>query len=323
METIKNYIENMFIHLPKTKEILKVKNELLSNLEEKYHELKLNGKTENEAVGIVISEFGNIDELLKELGVETKRINNDCPLINDKEAQDFLEAKSKTGIIVGIGVFLCILGGASIILINQLIEDGFIVGLPEEVDSIIGLVPLFILVAIAVGLFIYSDTFTRKFQYINSEFLLTENVKSNLEQRREAFHPTYTLSTITGVVLCILSPIILFVSSVISEEASVYGVVGLLIVVGIAVFIFIYFGSIDEGYKKLLHVDDVGKRAKVKESKLERAVAAIVWPLAVCVFLITGLLYNLWHINWIIFPVTGILFGMFTGAYNIMKEKDE
>lgn len=40
---------------------------------EKYNELKNDGKSENEAIGIVISEFGNIEELIEELGIEERK----------------------------------------------------------------------------------------------------------------------------------------------------------------------------------------------------------------------------------------------------------
>ena len=63
MDTIKNYLDNMFSAFPKTAEISKIKENLFSNMEDKYNELKQSGKSENEAIGIVISEFGNIDEL--------------------------------------------------------------------------------------------------------------------------------------------------------------------------------------------------------------------------------------------------------------------
>lgn len=78
METIKTYLENMFRNLPKTKEIEHLKNELLSNMEERYNELKNEGKRENEAVGIVISEFGNIDELMEGLNIRTNAVNDEA-----------------------------------------------------------------------------------------------------------------------------------------------------------------------------------------------------------------------------------------------------
>ena len=69
METIQTYLENMFAAFPDNPETLRAKSELLAAMEDKYNELKNEGKSENEAIGIVISEFGNIDELMAELGV--------------------------------------------------------------------------------------------------------------------------------------------------------------------------------------------------------------------------------------------------------------
>lgn len=79
METIRNYLETMFARLPITLEVQKAKNELWQMMEDKYTELIKDGKTENEAVGIVIFEFGNLDELAEELGISIlccRRIRN-------------------------------------------------------------------------------------------------------------------------------------------------------------------------------------------------------------------------------------------------------
>ena len=69
METILNYLDNMFINLPQTSEVLRAKEDLMEMMEDKYNELMSEGKMQNEAIGIVISEFGNIQELIDELGI--------------------------------------------------------------------------------------------------------------------------------------------------------------------------------------------------------------------------------------------------------------
>lgn len=71
METLKNYLESMFASLPNTPEVMKAKDELYTMMEDKYNELIAEGKPENEAVGIVISEFGNLDEVSESLGLST------------------------------------------------------------------------------------------------------------------------------------------------------------------------------------------------------------------------------------------------------------
>ena len=70
MNIILNYLDNMFLNLPNTNEVKRAKQELASMMEDKYNELIAEGRKENEAVGIVISEFGNLDELAVELGIE-------------------------------------------------------------------------------------------------------------------------------------------------------------------------------------------------------------------------------------------------------------
>ena len=66
MDAIKNYLETMFLNLPNTPEVQKAKYELGQMMEDKYRELIADGKTENEAIGTVIAEFGNLDELAED-----------------------------------------------------------------------------------------------------------------------------------------------------------------------------------------------------------------------------------------------------------------
>ena len=64
METLGNYLETMFSALPDTPAARQLKGEMLANMEEKFQDLTLRqGKSEAEAIGIIISEFGTIDEL--------------------------------------------------------------------------------------------------------------------------------------------------------------------------------------------------------------------------------------------------------------------
>jgi hypothetical protein len=169
MDTIKTYLDNMFASLPRTNEIMKVKADLSANMEDKYNELKAEGKSENEAIGIVISEFGNIDELIKELGIEIhKQAQGEVlPELTDHDVNEYMEVSTKSGKIIGVGVVLCMLGAAFLILTNQLIDDGIMTGISQGLGDIIGLIPLLVLVAIAVGLFIYSGTILEKYKYLD------------------------------------------------------------------------------------------------------------------------------------------------------------
>jgi hypothetical protein len=69
MEAIKSDLNNMFTNMSSTQEVVRAKEELLQMMEDKYTELRQQGKTENEAVGAVISGFGKLEELAPQLGI--------------------------------------------------------------------------------------------------------------------------------------------------------------------------------------------------------------------------------------------------------------
>jgi hypothetical protein len=327
METIKNYLDNIFASLPKSAEIIKLKEELLSNMEDKYKELKESGKTENEAIGIVISEFGNIDELVMELGIDIKTQAESGPTITMEEAENYMRDKVKYGKLIAIGVALCILAPSMLIYTHNLIIDG-VFGTATSIETLEGLsiIPLFIFIAIAVGLFIYAGTQLDKYKYLEADFTLPLHVQQKVKDRKQEFESTFTMSTITGVILCVLSPIALIVVSAIGgyndDRLSTYGLIVLLIMVAIGVFMLIRAGNIKNSYSVLLQIEDYSKKGK-ENNKVIGAAAAVVWPIATAIFLIWGLGFGAWHICWIIFPVTGVLFGAFSGAYSLIKGDDK
>lgn len=136
-------------------------------------------------------------------------------------------------------------GAALLILISGLGENGFMGNVfSEDAMSMIGLIPLLLLLGPAIALFIYSGTKMEKYKYMESGFSLPYPLEAYIEQRQSAFAATYTLSLIMGVCLCVLSPIAIFVSSAFGDEYISYGVAVLLIIVAVAVFLFVYYGNI-------------------------------------------------------------------------------
>ena len=331
METIRNYLDNLFAGLPKTAKVLELKNNIFSNMEDKYNELKQQGKTENEAIGIVISEFGNIDELVSELnlqpampsGIQTPvDVMPLPPLVTKDEVEAYLNVKRVMGIQIGLGVFLCILAPAMLILLSVLVENGVILtGIHGDAAYVPGLVSLFVLIAIAVAIFIYSGMNFERYKYMEQGVTLPMALEAELKQRYYQFNPTFYLCIIVGVCLCILSPVGVIISQFVREDFEKYSVTLLVLLIAVAVFLFITSGTIRGSYEKLLRIGD--SAPKEKEDRVISAIASIVWPLAVVVFLFCGFVYNLWHIAWIVFPITGILFGMFSAVYSILTGKGE
>ena len=103
MNAIRNYLDNMFRNLPNTEEVRRAKTELLEMMEDKYEELIKEGKTENEAVGIVISEFGNLDELADSLGISEAVAENpdeNKPMLSLDRVKEYLGMTAQTSIII-------------------------------------------------------------------------------------------------------------------------------------------------------------------------------------------------------------------------------
>ena len=138
METIRNYLETMFANMPNTPEVRRAKDELLQMMEDKYNELIAEGVNENAAVGTVISEFGNLDELAEDLGLtkEVDEVNNRQENVNRRfvsmdEVKRYLSYRTKSAIFVSVGVMLCIISVIFPIIggISSGISEGFSVGL--------------------------------------------------------------------------------------------------------------------------------------------------------------------------------------------------
>ena len=71
MDVFSTYLNNIFAAYEKTEQALRLKENLLLAMEEKYRDLMLNGLSHDAAVGKVMSEFGTIDELSDKLEPKT------------------------------------------------------------------------------------------------------------------------------------------------------------------------------------------------------------------------------------------------------------
>lgn len=69
MDVINAYLETMFSPYPQSPRLLDAKQELRGMMEDAYNEAIAAGLSNNEAVGKVITEFGNLDELAPVLGI--------------------------------------------------------------------------------------------------------------------------------------------------------------------------------------------------------------------------------------------------------------
>ncbi|MBE0700834.1 MAG: hypothetical protein IH571_04020 [Acholeplasmataceae bacterium] len=308
MDTIYTFLENMFSALPKTDAVFKAKDNLYQMMIEKYEDYKKEGKSENEAIGLVISEFGNIDELIEELGIT--RVEADyARSLTKEEVSHFIEMKSKHSARIGLGVSLIIIG-ASFAVSSDFISTWLGI---ESLHFMVGGMLLFLTIIVAVGLFILSGMELNIVnQWLQPSFDLSVQAKFELEKDVNEFQRTYQMGVLMGVTLILFAFVFFSLGSIFYDSLGYFFSFGLWMV-ALGVYKLVRVGIVYGAYNQLLKRGSYSPKM-VKANKTTDLVASIVFPLAVIVYLLISFLTGRWDISWIIWPVVGISFGIFAGV---------
>lgn len=327
MGTIQNYLDNMFMGLPDTPQVRRAREELLAMMEDKYQELKESGKTENEAIGIVISEFGNLEELAQTLGISGYMSREDTGegtnqhYVTMEDAREFLEVSFRQGARIGVGVMFCILSPVFLIVLGGAAKTGGL-GVSEQTAGGLGLMMLLIFVAIGVGILVMSGISYQKYEDWKKEELFLELGAENYVREEKAdFQSSFAVLITLGVVLCVLSVVPVCIAELFgpaTEFAEGISVGILLFLVSIGVLLFIIAGVRKSSYDVLLQEGDY---APEKADKVTEAVSSIYWCLVTFIYLGWSFLKMNWHISWVIWPLAGCLFAAITGVIQAVNQR--
>ena len=317
MDTISNYVESIFADLPNTPELSEQKQAMLTKMQDKYQQLKAEGKSEHEAISTAIAAHGNIDDYtVSDIPTSPAEIPDNEVYLTPEQVDEYIDHRHHFAWAMATGVFLCIMGPASLFLGQYLAgyRDGQ-GGRTSDLMDILTLVPLFIFVAAGVALFILYGMKEQQFELEEKRVQLDATTYARLKADHKAFRPRLAVAVAIGVALCILAPVSMLLSVVFLGEENGLSLVFLLSFIAIGVFLFIFYGIQDETYEKLLSIGEFAKD-KAEKNKVVGIVAGVVFPLAAAVYLIAGFVYYAWASAWIIFPIVGILFGIFATVYN-------
>ncbi len=135
---IDNYIDVLFSDIPRSKKATELKEELRANMNERYQDYMSQGQSETQAYSLTIANIGNIDEMLSEVMPDADF---------KKEAQRYRTRSAK---LTGISVGMYILGAAAVVAS----------ALFGETASVIGVVIMLVLAAVATGMIIYVNMST-------------------------------------------------------------------------------------------------------------------------------------------------------------------
>lgn len=325
METIKNYLENMFGSLPDTPEVRKAKEELYQMMEDKYFELKAEGKSENEAIGIVIAEFGNLDEIKEELGISNNTIHNEENDFRQEEktvslnqAKEYVNMVGKFSNYIALGVMLCIFSPICLIFLGGLTE---ISDFSENVAGFGGLVVLFLFIIAAVAIFIYTGNQMQDYEYLKKEIIrLDYATETYIREERKKNRSIFSIKIIVGLVLCILGVLILLASAFFFNDFfSIVSVCILLFLIGMGVFLFVTAGMVDDSYNVLLQEGDYDKNKKGKQME---AISSAYWCIVTAIYLAWSFITFNWGYTWIIWPIAGVLYGAIAAIIGIIKRNN-
>ena len=280
MNTIRNYLDNMFRNLPNTEAVRKAKAELLQMMEDKYEELIREGKTENEAIGIVISEFGNLEELAESLGIGeqvTESADESKPILSIDRIKSYLSMINSRALLIPIGVALCICSVASPIL-----EEA----LPFDME-IMGVGGMFTMIAVAVVLFVLAGIRGKEYVEVRrKECSLSVEGAEYVRNERSSFKSSYGMLSSIGIGLCILSILNPIVFDKIPYLNSGFGAAMMFGFIGLGVFLITYAHTKMKGYDRLLELNIGMGEEFVPES--DRKVNKL--PIVICALIVGGVM---------------------------------
>lgn len=232
-----------------------------------------------------------------------------------EQANAYLEQRKSASWKIAAATFLCIIAIIPLLLLGGASEGGVLNGMNEDMAGIVGLSLLLVIVAPAVGMFVYTGHKNAPYEFLEKEPFETEyGVKGMVEERQKAFQPTYTKLNITGTVLCVLSPVSLFLGAICENDFIMTVCLSLtLLIAAIGAFAFIWGGVRHESMQRLLKQGEYSETGK-KEKKLKGIVSTVYWLVIVAVYLmllfLSGNVSGNWRngYSWVIWPIAGVLF---------------
>lgn len=96
--------------------------------------------------------------------------------------------------------------------------------------------------------------------------------------------------------------------------------IGLFVFVAAGVFLFITEGVQKAAYEVLLKKGEYAPKPtkEKKGKKLIEVISAIYWPIVAAVYLVWSFLTMEWGFTWIIWPVSGMIFGAISAVISIL-----
>ena len=344
MDTIETFLDNMFAPSPATPRLTEARGELRAMMEDAYNDAIAQGKTHNEAVGQVITDFGNLHELAPVLGIAADIRPDaepqaapaaDTPtgpsrptyqMVTLPEAQALAQAKRSTASTLAHAVSLFVCAPTVLIVLTSLTQTGRI-AISDNTASFIGVTFALLLVGLGVVMLVQRRAAFSSVRHLVEGRFTPDPVVTAWAARERLNHETVRTRRLTiAVFLWIVSALpILAVGMLVSEqdspsELSGVGVAISLVIIATGLSIYLPAAWASSTYTTLTHPGGSGEYSSRRsggeedEDPLIGFVASIYWPGTVIIYMLWSFVFNAWRFSWIMWPIAGALFGLFASA---------
>ena len=233
--------------------------------------------------------------------------------VSAEDAHRYLNMVQRLSWRIALGVMLCILSPVCLILLGGATDVSSPWQIGENIAVGVGMIVLFLLVAIAVAIFIPTGIKLSEFSYLEKEKIgLEYGVKGIVEKKQSAYQSRFYTGLCIGIILCIFSavPLILLGVFGVADFYLVVATALILVICAIGVPLIVRVCYINGSYQKLLQTGEFTEQHKrnVKESELTDSA---YWCVCTAIYLGISFLTFAWHITWIVWPVAGCLFPVY------------
>lgn len=245
--------------------------------------------------------------------------------VSMEEANTFLNIKKEAAPIIANATALCILSPILLILLLAFSENRLL-PITGSMALGIGCTVLFILVAMAVFLFITCGIRMNRLEELEREPFETEyGVTGMVREKKRNFEERFSRGIAVGVVLCIVSLIpLLIVGTMDAPEGGVCVMVCvavLLALVALGVNLIIRVTIIKGSYDVLLQEGEYSQKEKRAKKKLD-TFSSVYWCLATAIYLGWSFWSMRWDFTWLVWPVAGVLFAAASGIARMVIKVD-
>lgn len=239
------------------------------------------------------------------------------------QANAFLEWRKSASVRIAIATFLCVIAVIPLLLLSAAAEVTAY-AIPEHVAGGAGLTALFVLVAIAVAIFIFCGFKNAPFDFIEDEPFETEyGVAEMVKEKQKAYRSIYQKCNVIGACICVLSPIPLFIGAFSGKEFfTVMMLAVTMLLAGVGAAVFILSGVRWASMQKILKQGEFSLRKK-RTSRIKETVSTIYWLSTAAIYLGFSFWTNAWKTTWIVWPVAGILFAAVMCLCNLLVDREK